>query len=61
VKKIKIRKKTQIMWEQRRLIKILKWKYRRKSIQGNNIIIASRFYYPMSKKESKWKEMAEND
>ena len=58
--KPQMRKRSTTMWKQHQLIKILQWKYRRKSTQGNNLIIASRLYYSLSKKESKWKE-AENE
>jgi hypothetical protein len=62
-----VRKKSTMVWKLIRMIKILQWKYRRKSTKGKNIFILSRFHdrinNPLSKREdkSKRKELEENE
>jgi hypothetical protein len=52
----KLRKRSTMAWKRHLLVKILQWKYRRKSTQRINLIIASRFIYSLSKREPQWKE-----
>jgi hypothetical protein len=62
-----VRKKSAMAWKIIWMIKILQWKYRRKSTKGKNIYILGRFHgrinNPLSKGEdkSKRKELNKNE
>ena len=62
-----VRKRSTMAWKLIRMIKILQWKYQRKSTKGNNIFIARRFQYKINKSlskrevKSKWKELDEDE